>query len=100
MATYSDSQPHKLIACTQTLFHLSFSLRRRSMNPPRFFLLRALDGLRRENRGSVNRPTNSHIHTLFKEYGRKSRTWKLRNIFNEIRYKANCYQYNEEKRTL
>ena len=45
----------------------------------------------------MNRLTNSHIHILFKEYGKKRRTWKLRNIFNESRYKANCYQYIEEK---
>ena len=37
MATYSNSQAHKLIACTQTLFYLSFPLRRRSINPPRFY---------------------------------------------------------------
>ena len=75
MATYSNSQAHKLIACTQTLFYLSFPLRRRSINTPRvlFFLLRALDGLRRENRGSVNRLTNSHIHTLFKDMDGKVR---------------------------
>ena len=36
MATYSNSQAHKLIACTKTLFYLSFPLRRRSINPPRF----------------------------------------------------------------
>ena len=35
MATYSNSQAHKLIACTQTLFYLSFPLRRRSINTPR-----------------------------------------------------------------
>ena len=41
MATYSNSQAHKLIACTQTLFYLSFPLRRRSINPPRFFFYHA-----------------------------------------------------------
>ena len=37
MATYSNSQAHKLIACPQTLFYLSFPLRRRSINTPRVF---------------------------------------------------------------
>ena len=53
MATYSDSQAHKLIACTQTLFYLSFPVRRRSINPPTvfIFLSRALDRLRRQIEG-------------------------------------------------
>ena len=46
MATYSNSQAHKLIACTQTLFYLSFPLRRRSINTPRvlfFYYARSTD---------------------------------------------------------
>lgn len=46
MATYSNSQAHKLIACTQTLFYLSFPLRRRSINTLRvlfFYYARSTD---------------------------------------------------------
>ena len=74
MATYSNSQAHKLIACTQTLFSF-FSLAPAVNKSPTvfIFLSRALDGLRRQNRGSGNRLTNSHIHTLFKDMDGKVR---------------------------